>query len=72
MTPESGEAEELSATLMNSLKTGLIITAGKLLVAFPDLASTIDLGSLLPVTVTTETPEEGPVEDTPSDDPSAA
>ena len=72
MNPESGEAEELSATLMNSLKTGLIITAGKLLVVFPDLASTIDFGSLLPVTVTTETPEEGPVEDTPSDDPSAA
>lgn len=77
MNPESEEAEELSASLVNSLKTGLIITAGKLLVLFPDLASMIDFGSLLPVTVTTETPEDGPVvveteEATPADDPSAA
>ena len=77
MNPESEDAQELSSALTNRLKTGLIITVGKLLAAFPELTKLIDLGSLIPLTVTTETPEDGPAEveteeAVPADDPSAA
>ena len=76
MNPESEEAQELSAALTNSFKTGLLVTVSKLMVAFPELAGLIDFGSLLSPTVTTQTPVEGPVEveteeAVPADDPSA-
>ena len=65
MDPDSGESEKLAASLETSLKTGLIVTGGKLLILFPELATMIDIGSLLQLNITnvkTETPAEEPVE----------
>lgn len=62
MNPEEESSAELSAHLVNDLKLGLFSTAAKLFILVPDLSSLVDLSTLMPGSVTVETPDDGPVE----------
>ena len=62
MSADEETAAELANFVANDFKAGVITTVARLFVLLPDLASLIDFSSMLPVTVTVETPDGEPVE----------